>query len=245
MTTISITFSSIGASGSGKSMLAARLPSILPPLTPSELLEVSMIRFGRGQSCRRTTDRPSTFPRASPFRLNGGPRRRWSTRKTPARRRWRITAFCSSTNFPSSKVRRWTHCGNHWKAANRHFPRHQALRISCAIPVDRSHEPLPLRSRKRTGSPLPEGIASTLFPVVPGPAVWTIPGSHRSAFGSACDQRFRYSILPPRRRGQTRLPLALLRRGNSNDFATGSLATRTCLATPWQLRRSWNETSSL
>ncbi len=32
-----------GPPGSGKSMLAARLPSILPPLTPRELLEVSMI----------------------------------------------------------------------------------------------------------------------------------------------------------------------------------------------------------
>jgi magnesium chelatase family protein len=32
-----------GPPGSGKSMLAARLPTILPPLSPSELLEVSMI----------------------------------------------------------------------------------------------------------------------------------------------------------------------------------------------------------
>ncbi|MFN5669329.1 magnesium chelatase domain-containing protein, partial [Bradyrhizobium sp.] len=31
----------IGSPGAGKSMLAARLPSILPPLSPSELLEVS------------------------------------------------------------------------------------------------------------------------------------------------------------------------------------------------------------
>jgi magnesium chelatase family protein len=33
----------IGPPGAGKSMLAARLPSILPPLAPSELLEVSMV----------------------------------------------------------------------------------------------------------------------------------------------------------------------------------------------------------
>src|SRR4029079_9666895 len=33
----------IGPPGAGKSMLAARLPTILPPLSPSELLEVSMI----------------------------------------------------------------------------------------------------------------------------------------------------------------------------------------------------------
>jgi len=33
----------VGPPGAGKSMLAARLPSILPPLSPKELLEVSMI----------------------------------------------------------------------------------------------------------------------------------------------------------------------------------------------------------
>lgn len=34
----------VGPPGSGKSMLASRLPSILPPLTPHELLDVSMIQ---------------------------------------------------------------------------------------------------------------------------------------------------------------------------------------------------------
>lgn len=32
-----------GPPGAGKSMLASRLPSILPPLSPRELLEVSMV----------------------------------------------------------------------------------------------------------------------------------------------------------------------------------------------------------
>ncbi|GJE76833.1 Competence protein ComM [Methylorubrum suomiense] len=38
-----------GPPGAGKSMLAARLPSILPPLDPRELLEVSMIQSVAGQ----------------------------------------------------------------------------------------------------------------------------------------------------------------------------------------------------
>jgi magnesium chelatase family protein len=38
----------IGPPGAGKSMLAQRLPSILPPLSPSELLEVSMVRSMAG-----------------------------------------------------------------------------------------------------------------------------------------------------------------------------------------------------
>jgi magnesium chelatase family protein len=39
----------IGSPRAGKSMLAARLPSILPPLSPSELLEVSMIASVAGE----------------------------------------------------------------------------------------------------------------------------------------------------------------------------------------------------
>lgn len=34
----------VGPPGAGKSMLARRLPSLLPPLEPAEMLEVSMIR---------------------------------------------------------------------------------------------------------------------------------------------------------------------------------------------------------
>ncbi len=39
----------VGPPGAGKSMLAARLPSILPPLDPREMLDVSMIRSMAGQ----------------------------------------------------------------------------------------------------------------------------------------------------------------------------------------------------
>jgi len=39
----------VGPPGSGKSMLASRLPSILPPLTPEEMLEVSMVHSLAGE----------------------------------------------------------------------------------------------------------------------------------------------------------------------------------------------------
>ncbi len=53
----------VGPPGAGKSMLAARLPSILPPLDPRELLEVSMIAVDRRRTLRR-----ASFPTARPFR---------------------------------------------------------------------------------------------------------------------------------------------------------------------------------
>jgi magnesium chelatase family protein len=57
----------IGPAGSGKSMLAARLPSILPPLSPPELLEVSMIASIAGaiEDGALTNKRPFRSPHHS------------------------------------------------------------------------------------------------------------------------------------------------------------------------------------
>ncbi len=57
----------VGPPGSGKSMLAARLPSILPPLTAGELLEVSMIHSIAGQLAggKLTDSRPFRAPHHS------------------------------------------------------------------------------------------------------------------------------------------------------------------------------------
>ena len=57
----------VGPPGAGKSMLAARLPSILPPLSPSELLETSMIASVAGviQDGALTNRRPFRNPHHS------------------------------------------------------------------------------------------------------------------------------------------------------------------------------------
>ncbi|MGZ6039631.1 MAG: YifB family Mg chelatase-like AAA ATPase, partial [Phenylobacterium sp.] len=52
----------VGPPGSGKSMMAARLPGLLPPLTPEELLETSMIHSVAGLIAR------GELTRARPFR---------------------------------------------------------------------------------------------------------------------------------------------------------------------------------
>jgi magnesium chelatase family protein len=65
-----------GPPGSGKSMLASRMPSILPPLTAAELLEVSMIHSVAGEleGGHLTTRRPYRNPHhsASMAALIGG-----------------------------------------------------------------------------------------------------------------------------------------------------------------------------
>jgi magnesium chelatase family protein len=50
-----------GSPGSGKSMLARRLPGILPPLEPSEMLEISMIQSMAGQICNGELSRRRPF----------------------------------------------------------------------------------------------------------------------------------------------------------------------------------------
>ncbi len=66
----------VGPPGAGKSMLAARLPSILPPLSPAELLEVSMIHSIAGELAdgRLTDRRPFRTPHhsATMAALTGG-----------------------------------------------------------------------------------------------------------------------------------------------------------------------------
>src|SRR6185312_8001886 len=65
-----------GPPGAGKSMLAARLPSILPALSPSELLEVSMVASVAGaiEGGALTSKRPFRAPHhsASMAALVGG-----------------------------------------------------------------------------------------------------------------------------------------------------------------------------
>ena len=66
----------VGPPGSGKTMLASRLPSILPPLTPEEMLEVSMVHSLAGalSGGKLATERPFRAPHhsASMAALVGG-----------------------------------------------------------------------------------------------------------------------------------------------------------------------------
>jgi magnesium chelatase family protein len=91
----------IGAPGSGKSMLAARLPGIMPPLTAPEALETSMIHSIAGLldegGISRTRPFRAPHHTASMAAIAGGGRG-----AKPGRCRWPITACSSSTSFPNT-----------------------------------------------------------------------------------------------------------------------------------------------
>src|SRR3546814_2142858 len=56
-----LTLLMVGPAGAGKSMMAARLPGLLPPLTPAEALETSMIRSVAGELKGGRIDRARPF----------------------------------------------------------------------------------------------------------------------------------------------------------------------------------------
>src|SRR5262245_66371428 len=71
----------VGPPGAGKSMLAQRLPGLLPPLDPAAALEVSMIHSVAGQLAggRLMRNRPFRDPHHSaslPSLIGGGQRAR-------------------------------------------------------------------------------------------------------------------------------------------------------------------------
>ena len=100
----------IGAPGSGKSMLAKRIPSILPDMPFSERMETTEIYSARrssktGRSAPRTTRSPPPAFRAA------------ARYRAPARSPSRTTASCSSMSCPSFPAAPWRCCASRWRTA--------------------------------------------------------------------------------------------------------------------------------
>lgn len=98
------------------SVLAQRLPSILPPLSPRELLEVSMIasvagELAEGKLINRRPFRAPHHSASMAAMVGGGLRIRAAKPRSP------ITACSSSTSSPSSSRRCSIRCACRWRAA--------------------------------------------------------------------------------------------------------------------------------
>ncbi len=107
----------LGPPGSGKTMLAKRMPTILPDLTPIESVETTRIysavgRLKPGQPLLAVRPFRSPHHTISNAGLVGAARRR-----RPAKSRWPTTACCFSMNCPSSTGRRWKCCVSRWRTA--------------------------------------------------------------------------------------------------------------------------------
>ena len=128
----------VGSPGAGKTMLARRIPSILPPLTPEEALEVTRIHSVAGVLKARESlvvRRPFRAPHhtVSDAGLLAAVRI-----PCPARCRSRTAACCFSMSFPSSDATCWRSCASRSRTATwpsrASPPRATFLRVSCSWP---------------------------------------------------------------------------------------------------------------
>ena len=103
----------IGPPGSGKTMLAKRIPTILPPLSLNEALETTKIHSVAGKIGRDAslmTCRP--FRQSAPYHFRCGLWLAGGRFPNPEKFPWPITACCSLMNCRNSKGRCWRLCAN-------------------------------------------------------------------------------------------------------------------------------------
>ena len=140
----------VGPPGAGKSMLAARLPTILPPLSPAELLEVSMIASIAGMidGGELTNRRPFRSPHHSasmPALVGGG------LRAKPGEISLAHNGVLFLDELPefSGQVLELAAA-----AARDRRSRDRACQSPCHLPITfhagGGDEPLPLRARQRS-----------------------------------------------------------------------------------------------
>ncbi len=155
----------IGPPGAGKSMLAARLPSILPSLSAEEMLEVSMVHSLAGELMggKLLSERPFRAPHhsASMAALVGG-----GTRPRPGEVSLAHLGVARRA-APAARDRR-----------DGHRTRQPSRRVPFAHPARRRHEPMQVRLR-RSRHELQAG--SALRRRLPGAHLRAASRPHRSA----------------------------------------------------------------
>ncbi len=119
----------VGPPGAGKSMLACRLPGLLPDLTPAEALEVSTIHSVAGMLTGGLMVKRPPYREPHHSRQPGGARPAAGSARGRARSASRIAACCSWTSCRSFRARRWKRCahrsrpgGPRWRGRRRTSP---------------------------------------------------------------------------------------------------------------------------
>jgi len=190
----------IGPPGAGKSMLAARLPTILPPLSPTELLEVSMIASIAGEidDGALTNSRPFRSPHHSasmPALVGGGLRAR-PGEISACTQRSSVSRRVAGVYGPGPRFIAST-AGNR---GSRDIAREPQDYLSSAVHAGRGDEPMSLRKCSRSWFQLQARPECALRRRVSGSLVWSFARPDRFAYRCAGRDRGRSHSSAARRR---------------------------------------------
>jgi energy-coupling factor transporter ATP-binding protein EcfA2 len=135
----------IGPPGTGKTMLASRLPGILPPLSNTEALETAAIASISAHGIGFATLGGTAVSRPAPYRLGvalvgGGGQPR------PGEISLAHHGVLFLDELPEFDRRVLEVCASRWnQGAHHHLPRRPPSRFSRAVPIGGGNESLPLR----------------------------------------------------------------------------------------------------
>ena len=108
----------VGPPGTGKTMLARRLTTVLPPLEHGEALEVTRIHSAAGEAINGRLLSARPFRRAAPHRVHCFARRRRQSRGCGrGRSHSRTGVCCSSTSSANSRPPRSMRCASRSRSA--------------------------------------------------------------------------------------------------------------------------------
>jgi magnesium chelatase family protein len=169
----------IGPPGAGKSMLAARLPGLLPPLDPAEILEVSTVASVAGllHDGRLTERRPFRSPHhaTSVAAMVGGGLAHAPGRGVARAQGRAVPRRAAGVPPQRARIAAPAARGRPHHRRPRQPPRH----LPGALPAGRGDEPVPLRLSGQPDPCLRPG--ATLRPRLPGAHLRTAVRSHRPA----------------------------------------------------------------
>ena len=142
----------IGPPGAGKSMLAQRLPGLLPPLDAREALEISMVQSLAGELHDGAISPHAAVPQSASFRLDGG-----AGRRRPEGEAGRSVAGASGRAVSGRAAGIPARRAGFAAPADRDRrggggARQCACALSGALPAGRGDEPVPLRLSQRSGA---------------------------------------------------------------------------------------------